>query len=60
MRNPDFAVKMIFNFGAADSNDLRAQSHGDFTVLCGLPPHPGVIAVYASFVDTIPDGGASP
>jgi hypothetical protein len=56
LANPVFAVKILFNFGLS-SSALRAQSAGDFDVLCGLPAtHPGVVYVYTTFVDAIPAG----
>ncbi len=55
LSNPVFAVKMLFNFGLS-SSALRAAGAGDFDVLYKLPTHPGVVDVYATFVDEIPPG----
>jgi hypothetical protein len=61
LANPVFAVKMLFNYGSRSSSSLRAEGAGDFDVLCGLPAtHPGIVYVYAKFVDTLTPGTASP
>jgi hypothetical protein len=59
LANPVFAVKMLFNYGSRSSSLLRAEGVGDFDVLCELPTHPGIVYVYAKFVDTLTPGTAS-
>ena len=51
----EYAIKMCFNFGNQDSNDVRRAYRNEYSVLSALPRHPNINCFYAQFLDYISD-----